>query len=132
MTKSRAIEILNDEYNGCIEYREALKNCDDIDELNDTLIALLMAIDVLQQDSSVKAESVNGWISMKDRRPEPDTWVLAYIKYPSPVFEFERGIRKMNNIKKMFYDGKSFYCDFGTINYWQPLPQKPESEDDAE
>jgi hypothetical protein len=77
----------------------------------------------------VKAESVNGWINMKDRRPEPETWVLVYIKYYSPVFELERGIQKTNDIKKMFYDGESFYCDFGVIDYWQPLPQKPESED---
>lgn len=72
------------------------------------------------------------WISVKDRMPEPETWALVYIEYPSPVFEFERGIRKTSNIKKMFYDGESFYCDFGTITHWMPLPQKPESEDDAE
>ena len=121
MTKAKAIEILNDEYNGCIEYREALKSCDDIDEVNDTLIALLMAIDALEQDSS------NDWISVKDRRPEPNTWIMIYIKYPSPVFELERGIQEMSSIKKVFYYGEGFYCDFGTITHWMPLPEPPES-----
>ena len=67
----------------------------------------------------------NEWISIKDRLPEPETWVMVYIEYPSPVLEMERGIQKMSSIKKMFYDGKSFYCDFGNITYWQPLPEPP-------
>lgn len=129
MTKAKAIEILNQRYNEYV-FVQRLRFSDESDVVN-RMIALLTAIDVLQ-DSSVKAESVNGWISMKDRRPEPDTWALVYIKYYHPVFEIERGIQKTIDIKKMFYDGESFYCDFGTITHWMPLPQKPESEDDAE
>lgn len=72
-----------------------------------------------------EVEPDNGWISVKDRLPEPETWVMVYIKYPSPVFEMERGIQKMNSIKKMFYDGKSFYCDFGAITHWRLLPKPP-------
>lgn len=124
MTKSKAIEILNIGYNGSVKFRETLRdNPDDFDYLNDLLIALLTAIDALEQD--------NGWISIKDRKPEPETWAMVYISYPSPVFELERGIRKTENIKKMFYDGESFYCDFGTITHWQPLPAPPK-EDDTE
>jgi hypothetical protein len=69
-----------------------------------------------------------GWISVDDRLPEPDTWVIVYIEYPSPVFEIERGIQKMSNIKKMFYDGKSFYLDFGAVTHWQHLPKPPKGE----
>lgn len=77
---------------------------------------------MIENMPTIEAEPVNGWISVKDRLPEPKTWVMVYIEYPSPVFEIERGIQKMSSIKKMFYDGKSFYCGSGTITHWQPLP----------
>ena len=122
MTKAKAIEVLNEAYDG---FLIAEKVCSDAfkDEITDKKIALLTAIDALEQN--------NGWISVKDRRPEPNTWIMVYIKYPSPVFEFETGIQKMSGIKKIFYDGESFYCDFGTITHWQPLPTPPK-EDDTE
>lgn len=89
--------------------------------------ALFTVKDVIysQQRYFTDVQPVDRWISIKDRLPEPNTWVMVYIKYPSPVFEIERGIQKMTNIKKMFYEGKSFYYDFGTITYWQPLPEPP-------
>ena len=46
MTKNKAIEILNKEYDECIKYREVMGV--DIDDMNDTLIALLTAIDALE------------------------------------------------------------------------------------
>jgi hypothetical protein len=132
VTKAKAIETLNIGYDGCVKLRKTLRDNDDNDNadyLNDLLIALLTAIDVLKQSSTVEAESVNGWINMKDRRPEPETWVLVYIEYYSPVVELERGIQKTNSIKKMFYDGESFYCDFGVITHWMPLPTPPKEVD---
>lgn len=122
MTKARAIEILNQRYDEYV-FIQRLRFSDESDVI-DRMIALLTAIDALEQD--------NGWISVKDRRPEPNTWIMVYIKYPSPVFEFETGIQKMSGIKKVFYYGEGFYCDFGTITHWMPLPKPPESEDDAE
>lgn len=77
---------------------------------------------------TIEAEPDKGWISVKDKPPKPKTWVMVYIEYPSPVFEIERGIQKMSSIKKMFYDGKSFYCDFGTVTHWQTLPKPPKGE----
>lgn len=123
MTKTKAIEVLNEAYDG---FLIAEKVCSDAfkDEITDRKIALLTAIDALEKD--------NGWINIKDRKPESETWALVYIKYPSPVFELERGIQKTSSVKKMFYDGESFYCDFGTITHWMPLPEPPESEVDAE
>ena len=122
VTKAKAIEVLNIGYSGCVRFRETLRDePDDFDSLNDLMIALLTAIDALEQN--------NGWISVKDRRPEPNTWIMVYIKYPSPVLEFETGIQKMSGIKKVFYYGEGFYCDFGTITHWQPLPTPPKEVD---
>lgn len=119
MTKAKAIKVLNKEYDEVLSCRNILHdNPDDVD-YHDLLMALLTAIDALEQD--------NGWISVKDRRPEPNTWIMVYIKYPSPAFEFERGIQEMSNIKKVFYYGEGFYCEFGTITHWRPLPEPPES-----
>jgi prefoldin subunit 5 len=47
MTKNKAIEILDNEYDECIKYREVMGA--DIDDMNDTLIALLTAIDALKE-----------------------------------------------------------------------------------
>ena len=128
MTKAKAVEILNETYDG---FLIAEKVCSDAfkDEITDRKIALLTAIDVLKQNPTVEAEPDNGWISVKDRRPEPNTWIMVYIKYPSPVFELERGIQKMSGIKEVFYYGEGFYCDFGTITHWQPLPTPPKEVD---
>lgn len=48
MTKQKAIEILNDEYDKNILCREILS---DSDYLNDKLIALLTAIDALKENA---------------------------------------------------------------------------------
>lgn len=71
MTKEKAIEILNETYDG---FLIAEKVCSDAfkDEITDRKIALLTAIDALEQD--------NGWISVKDRLPDEDTWVLVYAR----------------------------------------------------
>lgn len=48
MTRQRAIEILDKEYDYNVEYREIPYV--DTDEVNDTLIALLTAIDALKEN----------------------------------------------------------------------------------
>ena len=72
------------------------------------------------------ARTQNEWISVKDRLPEPNTWVLVYVKYTIPVFEFERGIRKRNNVIKYFYIDK--FPQTGTITHWMPLPEPPKEQ----
>lgn len=133
MTKAKMIEMLNKMFDSYLMINKMCLDTiitvdgkqvtlrDKLDEITDEKIALLTAIDALEQD--------NGWISIKDRKPEPETWAMVYIKYPSPVFELERGIQKTSGVKKMFYDGESFYCDFGTITHWQPLPTPPKEVD---
>ena len=92
------------------------------------------ALRIIEDAPTVEVQPDNGWISVKDRLPEPRTWVLAYIEYPSPVFELERGIHKTGNIRKMFYDG--FYDALGDykvgdckVTHWMPLPKPPKGEE---
>lgn len=68
------------------------------------------------------------WISVKDRLPEKNTWVLCYVKWMIPVFEMERGIRKYSDVKKVFFDGRFRLGD--SVTHWMPLPEPPESEDE--
>lgn len=92
---------------------------------SNTYSSLISMLERIQNEPTVEVGTNNDWICVKDRPPEPETWVMVYIKYPLPVFEIERGIQEMSSIKKMFYGAKSFYCDFGTVTHWQPLPEPP-------
>lgn len=48
MTKNKAIEILNNEYDECIKFKSRKIPYVDTDTVNDLLIALLTAIDALE------------------------------------------------------------------------------------
>lgn len=62
------------------------------------------------------------WISVKDRLPDEGENVLTYGARPFyDVFYVNRLIDKKNG--EWLYDG---------VTHWMPLPEKPESEDDAE
>lgn len=62
------------------------------------------------------------WVSIKDRMPEEGENVLTYGARPFyDVFYVNRLIDKKNG--EWLYDG---------VTHWMPLPQKPESEGDAE
>ena len=115
MTKARAIEVLNIGYDGCVKFRETLRgnSDDDVDYLNDLLIALLTAIDALEQN--------NEWVSVKDRMPEEGVDVLVYLNRKSADVDFVD--RESGNF---------FYYDEGEVTHWRPLPEPPESEVDAE
>lgn len=72
----------------------------------------------------------NDWISITDELPEPNTEVLVYIKYPQPVLVMDRGIKKKDNIKKLFFDGEGFTpFDYGKLSHWMPLPEPPKESD---
>lgn len=59
------------------------------------------------------------WISVKDKLPEPNTVVLAH---------YDDGII----CTVAFLDKHLKFMSSDTVTHWMPLPQKPESEDDAE
>ena len=65
------------------------------------------------------------WISVKDKMPELNTWVLIYAKFTIPVFEMERGIRKTGDVYKSFYNGR-FSKHGELVTHWMPLPNPPE------
>ena len=60
------------------------------------------------------------WISVKDRLPDEDTWVLVYSKQGS----------YMNLKVDYIHDGRWFNSLL--VTHWMPLPTLPESEDNAE
>lgn len=60
------------------------------------------------------------WISVKDKMPPEDEAVLAWNKEGFPMIDVWSG--------KMW--GYAWTVD--EISHWMPLPEKPESEDDAE
>lgn len=95
---------------------------------SNTYSSLISMLERIQNEPTVEVKTDNGWISVKDKPPKPKTWVMVYVEYPLPVFEIESGIQKTSSIKKMFYGNKSFYCDFGTVTHWQPLPEQPKGK----
>jgi hypothetical protein len=60
------------------------------------------------------------WVSVKDKLPPEDEAVLAWNKQGFPMIDV--------------WSGKMWGCAWTVdeISHWMPLPQKPESEDDAE
>ena len=79
----------------------------------------------LKPAPTIEVEPDKGWISVKDRLPEPRTWVMVYIKNSPSI----------NNIKTVFYHGfgdnfgkDKGYCGVGTITHWMPLPEPPKGE----
>lgn len=122
MTKAKAIQILNEMFDSYLmtakvcsdaigEFNDDQLIRDTLDEITDKKIAILTAIDVLEQN--------NGWISVKDRLPEPKAMVLAHCT-------------NGRMLTVGYFDKDLEYLTSGRVTHWMPLPPKPESEDDAE
>lgn len=58
------------------------------------------------------------WISVKERLPESDSWVLVFIKgkRTAGIIETDR-----------YYDGEFAFSE-GKVTYWMPLPEPPKGE----
>jgi hypothetical protein len=123
VTKAKAVELLNELFDSYLVIEEACLDTiikvdgkqftlrDKLDEITDEKIALLTAIDALEQDI--------GWISVKDRMPEEGVDVLVYLN------------RKDADVDFVDKSGNFFYYDEGKVTHWRPLPEPPESEDGA-
>lgn len=139
MTKAKMIELLNKDYDSYLIMEKvclaAIGEFDDkqfplrdrLNEITDTKIALLTAIDALEQD--------NGWISVKDRYPEDDGKYMVWYKGEWDACEFD--------VCEFDVDSKTFgftYDDYDEMNsplvcwdddmdkyvtHWRPLPEPP-------
>jgi hypothetical protein len=129
VTKAKAVELLNELFDSYLVIEEACLDTiikvdgkqftlrDKLDEITDEKIALLTAIDALEQD--------NGWISVKDRMPEEgvDVLVYGYIYLNRKGADVDFVDRESGNF---------FYYDEGKVTHWRSLPEPPESEADTE
>ena len=124
MTKAKAVEILNELFDSYLKMEKACLDTiikvdgkqftlrDRLDEITDEKIALLTAIDALEQD--------NGWISVKDRMPELFKNVLT-IDNEGKIFINWLEEEEIRECKSYFaYGGES-------VTHWRPLPEPPES-----
>jgi hypothetical protein len=130
VTRAKAVEILNRDYDGTILCRDILHNIpnpdcdilDGVDYLNDLLIALLTAIDALEQSSNIEAEHDKGWISVTDELPKLGERVMAFCR--AGILTFLR------------YDGEVWFemssrneYLHSFVTHWQPLPTPPKEVD---
>ena len=62
MTRAKAVEVLNKIYHDSVVYKAMMKRTTNkvVDDVDDTMIALLTAIDALKQSSTVEAEHNSG------------------------------------------------------------------------
>lgn len=56
------------------------------------------------------------WISVKDRLPEEDTWVLVYSRQG-----------RYTNLKVDYIHGGKWFHSF-YVTHWMPLPEPPKEE----
>jgi hypothetical protein len=92
-----------------------------IDSYNDGAYKTIEDSSIIQ--SFCKLEDLPEWISVKDRLPEHEGFVLTVRK----------GIVTMSYydliLSKAFKDSTRGFEDFDEISYWQPLPSPPKEDE---
>jgi hypothetical protein len=78
---------------------------------------------------------MNEWTSVKDRRPEIETPVLAIVKGEIRIAErvlhypnYHDSIPEFDYWDCPFDDGQDW--DYGDVTHWMPLPNPPEESKD--
>ncbi len=99
-----------------LRYRESGK------QTVDELISLIEKLPVTVK-GQLEATLESEWISVKDRLPELYVDVLIFT---------EGGTIAVDRLERIMSWGVDFYNYGQNVTHWMPLPQKPESEDDAE
>jgi hypothetical protein len=69
------------------------------------------------KEYAVEAEHDKGWISVEDRMPEPNTWVLVFAKQGSYM-----------NLRVDYITRDSIWFNSMCVTHWQPLPEPPKGE----
>lgn len=72
---------------------------------------------VIDDEPTIEAEPDNGWISVDDRLPEPNTWVLVFARQGSYM-----------NLKVDYITRDGIWFNSMRVTHWQPLPEPPKGE----
>lgn len=134
MTKAKAVELLNELFDSYLTMEGACLDTiikvdgkqftlrDKLDEITDEKIAILTAIDALEQNTTVEAEHDKGWISVTDELPKLGERVMAFCR--AGILTFLR------------YDGEVWFemssrneYLHSFVTHWQPLPTPPKEVD---
>jgi hypothetical protein len=73
-----------------------------------------------------KMVDVNGWISVKDRLPEEDVTVLAFINYSIDDAKLLRVVSGAYR-GRLWLCGQDIYSE-RFITHWMPLPEPPKED----
>lgn len=87
--------------------------------------AKLVVIDAPTVAKDINAPNNGGWISVKDRLPEDETIVIAYVQHKigwKRMFAWH-GVYGWHSSDPDFDDKDSDY-----VTHWMPLPENPEVE----
>ena len=84
----------------------------------------------------IKSSPKRSWISVKDRLPEEGDDVLVWFEYYrygeyNCLYQTHGIGTYFENFKSWLINGETGWRDLRVIA-WMPLPEKPESEDDAD
>lgn len=109
------------------ELREIVCNPDD-----EFLRGLKNALNAVKSNEiipSADVQSVDRWISVNDRLPEPEKDVLVWYRYTwgAGFTSYRFGISKWYSNIKRWYEG-CLPKDIEVL-YWQPLPEPPKGGD---
>jgi hypothetical protein len=66
---------------------------------------------------------MSGWISVKDRMPEPNTVVLVYSNKKGVVIDF---------FDSYLLTGGEQFLSSSDVTHWMPLPEPPKESDICE
>ena len=94
---------------GCL-FREA---ADAIEELQQTANHYKGCADDWYKEACEYKDALPQWISVKERLPEKNVWVLAHCKYKGHVVDYV-------DIRGLW--------SYGNVTHWMPLPPEPEVE----
>lgn len=136
MTKAKMIEMLNKMFDS---YLMIDKMCldtiitvdgkqvtlrDRLDEITDRKIALLTAIDALEQNPGVEEEHDNGWISVKDRMPDDKRrYLICTVSRRRVDIAYYQPTGDKYSNHEPFWQGSS--RRFTAVTHWRPLPEPP-------
>lgn len=113
------------------QYKEAIETYEDVaKQMLHEAIRIMEPTDRLADGSKVMdvstSATLNNWISVKDRLPEEDVTVLAFINYSVDDAKLER-IGSAAYRGKLWLMGSDIYSE-RFVTHWMPLPEPPKHD----